>query len=217
MESVKITDEVFMSKSIEALCKAFVAVQPHLVMPEKDTTNPFFKSKYSTLDACIEANRRILSERGLAISQLPTGKGAEVKVSTLMLHDSGEYIMSNCTALAKAADPQAVGSGITYLRRYSYLSVLGIASKDEDDDGHEASQPASQPQGSPMIQSFAEIGVTEAMLSQRLGKPVSKASTEDKKALGQIYEAIRKGAKVEEFFKPSPADQINRKFGGKSA
>ena len=42
------------------------------------------------------------------------------------------------------SDPQGQGSAVTYARRYSYMSVLGLVA-DEDDDGNKASQPKSAP------------------------------------------------------------------------
>ena len=57
-----------------------------------------------------------------------------VSMTTLLLHSSGEWIESDPLVVqAKDAGPQAVGSCLTYLRRYQLAAMVGIAPKDDDD------------------------------------------------------------------------------------
>jgi hypothetical protein len=61
------------------------------------------------------------------------------------MHESGEFIQGSMPIHAKKEkDPQAYGSAITYARRYSLASVLGLAVGDEDDDGNAANIPKGQ-------------------------------------------------------------------------
>lgn len=122
---------------IEALAKARKAFKPVL----KESSNPFFKSKYADLAAVIEATKEGLSANGLAVIQPPTydrGTGT-VQVFTLLAHSSGEWIRTTLDMPVSKPDAQGVGSAITYGRRYSYSGILNVASE-EDDDGNAASK-----------------------------------------------------------------------------
>lgn len=132
------------SESIAALSKALAAFQSEVKDPKKDNDNPFFKSKYVALDGLTAAVRPVLAKHGLSFMQFPTGDGQTVSVTTLLLHESGEYIESEPFAMKPTkSDPQGMGSAVTYARRYSLQSVLGVA-WEEDDDANTTSQPAQQ-------------------------------------------------------------------------
>ncbi len=64
----------------------------------------------------------------------------------MLIHaESGEYIASSYTMpVAKANDPQALGSAISYARRYSVSSILSL--KIDDDDAEGAMKAVRQPQ-----------------------------------------------------------------------
>ncbi len=131
------------SPTIGAIAAALAKAQASLKPAIKDSVNPQFKSKYADLGACYEASRPALTSNGIAVIQGPSTDGS-VTVTTILLHSSGEWIMCSVSAQPRDGSPQAVGSAITYLRRYSLCSMVGI-SADEDDDG-EASQPPRQDQ-----------------------------------------------------------------------
>ena len=109
----------------------------------QDGSNPHFKSRYLTLQALIEGVRPILARHHLALLQPVTADGASVTVTTLLLHTSGAEFSSALTLTATGpATPQALGSLISYGRRYGAGSLLGIVSDpDADDDGNAASAP----------------------------------------------------------------------------
>lgn len=120
---------------IEALAKARKAFKPVL----KESSNPFFKSKYADLAAVIDATKEGLSANGLAVLQPPifTRDTGTVQVITLLAHSSGQWIRTMLDMPVNKTDAQGVGSAITYGRRYSYSGVLNVASE-EDDDGNAA-------------------------------------------------------------------------------
>ncbi len=63
---------------------------------------------------------------------------AKIHVQMILLHKSGEMVKSEpLTAVTRDASAQGIGSVITYLRRYSLSSFLGLAA--EDDDGNAGS------------------------------------------------------------------------------
>ncbi|MFA5243680.1 MAG: ERF family protein [Pedobacter sp.] len=126
------------SESIINLAKALMAFQMKVAKINKDAVNPFFKSKYASLSNIQEAIYTPLAESGLTYSQLPSGQNG---LCTILIHaESGEYFLDTYTMpVAKQNDPQAVGSAITYAKRYALVAMLGL-NIDEDDDGNEASK-----------------------------------------------------------------------------
>ena len=100
----------------------------------KTATNPHFKSKYADLGECFKACSDILNDHGIDISQPIYGD----KVVTILTHISGEVRQDGGVPLLgyqNAKNPmQALGSAITYARRYGLCSMVGITP--EDDDGN---------------------------------------------------------------------------------
>ena len=55
---------------------------------------------------------------------------------TIIGHKSGQwFVAARMEVPGNMANPQSYGSGLTYARRYSLTTALGICSADEDDDG----------------------------------------------------------------------------------
>lgn len=130
-----------LSENIANLAAALAKFQAEVIDPTKDENNPFFKSKYVPLDGLIAAVRPVLTKHGLSYLQFPSGDGQNVTVTTVLLHESGEYIESDpFTLRAAKVDAQGAGSAVTYARRYSLSAILGVAWQ-EDDDGNAASTP----------------------------------------------------------------------------
>lgn len=126
------------SEGIGEIAAALAVAQALMGHALKDSKNPHFQSRYADLASVREACAPI-SEQGIAMLQFPTTDGKKVSVTTLFAHKGGQWIQSTCTAEARAADPQSIGSAVTYLRRYGLLSMACVAPA--DDDGNAASQP----------------------------------------------------------------------------
>lgn len=123
------------SDSIKALAKALSKFQNEVGVIPKNSTNPYFNSKYADLSDILTAIKKPLHAAGLSISQFPTG---EHTLTTILMHESGEFISSAYSMTPKKDDPQGIGSAITYQRRYALGAVLGL-NIDEDDDANAAS------------------------------------------------------------------------------
>ena len=122
------------SENINELAVALNKAQSEFMVAKKDAKNPFFKSKYATLNSVYEAVAPALLSNGFTIIQPIVDNNVE----TTLVHTSGQFITSSCPIVcAKQNDPQAMGSAITYARRYSLASLLGVMT-DEDDDGEKA-------------------------------------------------------------------------------
>lgn len=122
------------STNITNITAAFLKAQKDIVSVIKDQTNPYFKSKYADLTGVIEACKEQLNSNGIAILQPIDG----MEVETILIHESGEYFSSRTPIVVKAQnDPQALGSAITYAKRYGLQSMVLLPA--EDDDGNTAS------------------------------------------------------------------------------
>lgn len=133
------------SDSISKIAAALVAVQSELKAVAKDSRNPHFKSSYCSLDAIIEATRPALSKHGLAVVQGVTTPHSDSEghlngftVETMLVHQSGEWIVNGALMPLSKLDPQGAGGAITYGRRYGLSALLALATE-EDDDGNGAS------------------------------------------------------------------------------
>lgn len=131
----------------DAFSSDLVAALAELRTLGQDGNNPHFKSRYLTLQTLIEGVRPILARHNLALLQPVTADVNSVTVTTVILHSSGAKFDSALTLTATGpATPQALGSLISYARRYGAGSLLGIVSDpDADDDANAASAPASAP------------------------------------------------------------------------
>ena len=123
------------------LIQALVKAQSQFKPVSKNKTNPMFKSKYADLESIISAVRPILNANGLFMRQI-VGNGENcVTVETIISHVEGAELSSGVLSIpvnfGKGVGAQAVGSAITYAKRYSLCAFLGIAA-DEDDDGNSA-------------------------------------------------------------------------------
>ncbi len=135
-----------MSSNIADLAAALTKAQAEMGMAEKDGSNPFFKSSYTTFSALVEAIRGPFSRNNLAFLQIPGISGADgLIIETMILHSSGQWISGEQTGRPAKDDPQGVGSLMSYMKRYGLQAMAGIPSKDEDDDGNHASGKAQPP------------------------------------------------------------------------
>jgi hypothetical protein len=93
--------------------------------------------KYASLTAVIEACKEPLRKNGLCIIQTTDfGDRGEVIVTTILGHSSGQWISSR-TKLPAISNKmtnhaQAVGSAISYARRYGYMAIIGLSADDDD-------------------------------------------------------------------------------------
>lgn len=144
-------------RSIGKLTAALAKAQSELKNADKDSVNPHFKAKYADLAAVFSACREALAKNELAVMQPVSSDGSKVFVKTILSHSSGEYIEETLALNPANNTPQAFGSAISYGRRYSLASMLGIAA--DDDDGNAATglpekaadktakPPAKKPEG----------------------------------------------------------------------
>jgi len=127
------------SESIQNLSNAMAEFQKKIKQPLKDANNPFFKSQYVPLENVVEAITETGSQLGISFMQFASSdETGSIEVATLVMHSTGEYIEFPPVRMKPESNkPQAVGSAITYAKRYALSAIFGITS-DKDDDGNEA-------------------------------------------------------------------------------
>lgn len=179
------------AKLAEALAKAQLAFKPIV----KRSENPFYttekkKAMYADLAAVIEATQKPLAENGLVVIQSPVIRQSEkcAGVESLLVHSSGEWLKNIVILPATERrkeygtkqgeyvwkdqfTAQTCGIAITYSRRYSYQSIIGVAAE-EDDDGNrisgangsaEAAAEVGQRKVAEMKQKIAETAASKDM------------------------------------------------------
>ena len=105
----------------------------------KDSENPFFKSKYFDINSLLEHVEPILQKHDLLLLQ-PIEEG---KVTTVVVDiETGEKVKSEIT-LPQLNDPQKLGSCVSYYRRYTAQSLIGLQAT--DDDANLASNKVNKP------------------------------------------------------------------------
>lgn len=140
------------SESISKISAALLKAQKEMEGAKKDSSNPFFKSKYSDFNAVLEACKGPLNNNGITILQPHRVDSFEnttyMVVETILLHESGEFISGETKVeVSKVNDPQALGSAQSYAKRYGLQSIVALPS--EDDDGESAMNRGSKGSSKP--------------------------------------------------------------------
>ncbi|MFC0282424.1 ERF family protein [Camelimonas abortus] len=209
-----ISEVMEMSADISAWAPAFVEAQKAMGDVIKTKRNDHFKSKYAELADVIDAVQGALNANGFSIIQPVSTEagGSVVRITTMLMHKSGQWVRSTLSLRPVKPDPQGVGSAITYGRRYGLMAMTGVAP--EDDDGNAASgrdgrsQPMQTPPAPNAAATAAEIereidqAETEAALKEVLARNSQRlAALPDatKEHLRKVY-ALKQAA-IREFSK----------------
>ena len=130
-----------MDKLLSALFEAKKEIKPAI----KSAANPFFNKKYADLKEIDHAVKSALENHGLVIIQTTRiGEGNMPILITYLYHvESGQMISSEYPISYVKPDPQGIGSGLTYARRYQIACICGVIT--EDDDGEKAMDRTTEP------------------------------------------------------------------------
>jgi len=192
------------SESFDVLPEKLLEIQQQIEPPGKDrkVSTDYFTYSYTTLDHLLEEVKPILNSHNIVLLQpLKTFEG-EPHVETTLLHKSGEWVR-DCTQIMRGPeqkvtsgdsgeyvvdcnDPQDYGQGITYSRRYSLSSLLGISTA-TDHDGQTISDNSSSYGGSKKM-ADNEGSVTDNQLSAIHGIANSDDVASDEKGLSSKEE-----------------------------
>jgi hypothetical protein len=212
--------EEMRSKTIGTLAEALAKAQLKFKPIKKQVENAFYttekkKAMYADLAAIIEATQGALAENGLVVIQLPVIRPSQkaAGVQSLLVHTSGEWLKNEVIlpaterrkeydAAGKAEykdqfNAQSCGKAITYSRRYSYGSIIGVAAE-EDDDGNSISIKEN---GS--VEAAKAVGERKvAAMKQRVAQQVtekeveSNGASESLEASGEVYGILKQAKKI---------------------
>ena len=128
----------YQSENITDLAKALLCVQRTVQPVTKDAENPFTKSWYASLNSVMDACRDALIENGIWLCQypVPVDQPNSLGLVTKLTHaESGQWQSSLAVVPLPKADPQGMGSAMTYCRRYALTAMLGMVTEDDDGEG----------------------------------------------------------------------------------
>lgn len=139
------------SPSIGLLMQALACAQASLRGALRDSQNPHLRNKYADLASVWSAWQEAGPQHGLGIVQLTEADSRSVTVHTQLGHASGEWMRSSLTLpweQGKGVTPaQAIGSALTYARRYALAALVGVCP--EDDDGASSGRPREEVRTAP--------------------------------------------------------------------
>lgn len=175
--------------------QSFAKLQADLPVLKKSQSNPHFKSKYAGLVDVMEALHPLLAKHGFVLLQpVRNGEDNKISVDTTLIHvESMQSLSATLSYSPEKNNAQGVGSLITYMRRYSLMSLVGMVADDDDDDGNKASQAPkreetyleSRTQKNDLVQAFKKIGIEDIELM----KEYSKASID--KPMKEVLEGVK--------------------------
>jgi len=129
------------SKPPVHLYAAIHAAQAKIETVRKNGENPHFHSKYATLDEIWENVRKPLNDAGLIVlCDVYTANGERLLTTRVIHADTGEEVSCTFPIMAANNSPQAIGSAMTYARRYTLTALLEIVTGDGADDDGEAAE-----------------------------------------------------------------------------
>ncbi|WP_298033625.1 ERF family protein [uncultured Desulfovibrio sp.] len=125
------------------MAKALLNVQRQLQPIPKDAENSFTKSRYTSLKSVMAVCRDALLDNGIWLCQYPVPvdtPGCLGLVTKLTHAESGQWQSSLAVVPMPKADPQGMGSAITYARRYALTTMLSMVTEDDDGEGAKSGQ-----------------------------------------------------------------------------
>jgi hypothetical protein len=112
-------------KKIAALSKAIGSVQ-------KNSTNPYFNSKYIEINDLLEVLGPELASKNVSILQPLTTVDGRPAINTVVIDHDSDEVYESAFVITDLPDPQKMGSAITYSRRYALISLLSLQQLDDD-------------------------------------------------------------------------------------
>ncbi|MCZ2130459.1 MAG: ERF family protein [Bacteroidia bacterium] len=133
----------------------------------KDKTNPHFRNTYADINSMLEVVKPILHKHQLGLLQPIVGGHVCSRIYDM---ESGEMLIESSLEMTQGLNAQQKGSEITYFRRYTLQSLLGLEA--EDDDGNNGSQ--SKPQGNAVPQLREDVPTEWLNLFDKQGNKTDK-------------------------------------------
>ena len=129
---------------VEAMAR-FKENPPEII---KDKQVSFDRTNYmhATIGAVCDAIIKGLADVGISHSWKPRQAAGQIGIACVLTHRLGHseetFLEAGADTSGKKNGIQSIGSTTTYLSRYTLLMACGLATKDQDDDGHGHQDPA---------------------------------------------------------------------------
>src|ERR1700726_4516337 len=133
------------SENVAAIATALAKAQTELSNPEKAMIGTVYNNRtdspqsfrYASLSSGLDIIRKALGGQQIAIAQTTDIDRANgtVNLTTVLLHTSGEWISSHWPVcqISETSAPRRMGAALTYARRYTLFTMVGIAGEDDLD------------------------------------------------------------------------------------
>ena len=119
------------------LLKALHAAVASMGDPKKNAKNDHFRNRYADLTEVLACIEEPLRDNGLVLTQtIDHSEAGLPQLTTSLWHvESGEVMESDAPLILDKQTPQAMGSSITYMRRYAIKALFGLSDVDDDAEG----------------------------------------------------------------------------------
>lgn len=179
------------SENINELATALATAQGELEDAGRDKKG--YGYSYADLAQVLQLARPVLSKHGLSVVQMPHNEDGGIALTTRLCHTSGQWIEDTLVLPVEIgkgmSTAQAIGSIITYGRRYSLTAMVGITQEDNDaamrDPRPVAMPKKSYPEEEEALREAAKGGL------QSLQDVWKKLSREQHQALNSLKEELK--------------------------
>lgn len=184
---------VYFSAEVDQVFAALAAAQADLRNTEKNRTGHNYK--YADLAGILSDLRPVFSKHGLFVVQWPSplSEEGQISISTMIGHSSGQWMkLGDCGMSLEAnrgmSKAQAIGSVMTYARRYALQAALGISSTDDDVDAQRPNKYAG-------MSKMEIMSVVDDLMSQLDSERGHEPGTAIGKAIKWKGDQINRGRK----------------------
>lgn len=187
------------SDDIKELVGALSKAQGKMEAAKFNRVNPHFKNRYADFTAVMDACRHPLADNGLSVMQYCETMNEKLTLVTLLAHTSGQWIKSYFPLNPASLTSQAIGSAMTYAKRYSLSAMLGIVSDEEDDDG-EASHGRGTNSKAPepaKVNTNSSAKASQKILPTQVAAIKELDAKLDQECKNKIYSWLQSSYKVE--------------------
>ena len=179
-------------EGVADLIKAWISAKEEMgSIVELDCTNPHFGNRFASLEATLAKINPVFAKHGLALIQFPTGS----HLVNILVHTSGQQMRCRYAMAPTKRDPQALGSALTYARRYCAQAIAGVSGgQDDDAEASMRGDNSSSSGGNGGNTSDRHLKIEE--VAQKFIKSANwKNAKEYGNALEKNWDSLMKGAK----------------------
>jgi len=191
------------SETTKTIYQALIKARAEFKSAPKDVSNDYFNSKYADYQSVVDSIGDALIKHGLSFLQPTVYYNDKLHVATRIIHESGEWIECLYPVTSIKQDAQGIGSALTYSRRYSLSTLIGVVTGTIDDDGEAAMdrKATPPPQQKPVVKQAAKAPVkNETMVTTEQVSKLLELAMERNILEKDLYAKINDAFKV-----PGPA------------